>query len=179
MDVSHAIAVVLLCITTLVAPGTAITANDSCSTVDSAKVCVKGFSVTKNTLLTGEQAKLLVTVENSGSEPATVLVTLNTAGPNNTTGVFPIGEHTLLPGENKTITQTLNGSSPGTHGFRVLVTEADTDKRFDTSEIATIEVRTDPPTRLGGPIDRTEVALVALVLSIAGIVGLGYHQFTN
>lgn len=104
---------------------------------------------------------------------------MHTASPENETDVFELEETTLEPGEEHSFSQELNASTPGTHGLRLTLTEPSTRHVFDVSEIKTVEVLAEHPKRLGGPIDRSEIALGALVVSLLGILGLGYRKLRS
>lgn len=150
-----------------------VSADADCSAIEDRQVCIQGFSAPETLLIGGENGTVSITAENVGSTEAGVLVVLNTRDPNNETGSFALAEPTLAPGESTTITQSLNATTPGTHGLRAVLVDAATNEQYDTSESVFLDVRSEPAPGLGGPIDRTEIALVALLAAIVGMVGLG------
>ncbi|WP_135855065.1 hypothetical protein [Halorussus salinus] len=176
MNIKTGSLIAFLLVATFLVSGSGV-AEKSCTTENSSKVCVNDLSVSPGMLLVGEKGNISVVLENKGSEPVSAVVTLNTAGPNNTTSIYQLGKPTLMPGETRTVSTSLNGSTPGIHGFRVLVSDADSGKVYGTSEIETIEVRSEPPVELGGPFDRSEFALFALLFSVSVVVGLICRQY--
>ena len=168
--------VVVLAVTLLVgtmSPASGAAAESECQPVENRQVCLQDFSAPESLLIGGENGSISVTVENVGSVEAEALVVLNTNDPNNQTASFPLARPTLAPGESQTIEQPLNATTPGSHGLRVIVVDSATGQQYDTSETVGLEVRSEPEPGLGGPIDRVEIALVALVAALVGIVALG------
>jgi hypothetical protein len=106
-----------------------------------------------------------------------VVVFLYVLDPDNETRQFQLARQTLSSGESTTINQSLNATTPGRHGLQAELIDPSTGQRYDLSEPVTVDVRSDPPAGLGGPLDRSEFALGALVLAIAGLIGLGYRTF--
>jgi hypothetical protein len=148
-------------------------ADADCSAVEDRQVCVQEFSAPETLLIDGENGTVSITAENVGSVEAGVLVVLNTRDPNNETSSFALAEETLAPGESTTVTQPLNATTPGTHGLRAVLADSSTNRQYDTSESVFLDVRSEPTPGLGGPIDRTEIALVALLAAIVGMAALG------
>lgn len=144
-----------------------------------ANVTVQSVSVSEERLVAGESGTITATVTNAGDSAASVAVVLVTGGPNNRTAGYTLDRSTLAAGATKTITQPLNATTPGTHTLRIVVLNPETMTQYDVSRAVTITVLAEPPTRLGGPIDRTEVALVALVLSLGGIGIVGYRYVSD
>lgn len=152
-----------------VAPAGGATTGADCQTIDDQKVCIQDVSTPETLIIGGENGTVSVTIENVGQEEVSPLVVLNTVDPDNETSTFQIGQPTLAPGESTTVTQPLNATTPGTHGVQVVLADSATGQRYDISEAAVIEVREEPAPGLGGPIDRTEIALVALLGVILGM----------
>jgi hypothetical protein len=148
-------------------------ADADCSAVEDRQVCLQEFSAPETLLIDGENGTVSITAENVGSVEAGVLVVLNTRDPNNETSSFALAEETLAPGESTTVTQPLNATTPGTHGLRAVLVDTSTNRQYDTSESVFLDVRSEPAPGLGGPIDRTEIALVAFLAAIVGMVALG------
>lgn len=139
-----------------------------CRATNGTQVCVEELSVTDDTLETGQQGEISVTVRNVGNETASVRVILNTVDPNNETGSFILDERTLDPEESITITEQLGARTPGTHALQVRLLQQNGTFRYDSSEIVTIDIVKDR-TRLGGEIDEPDFALLALLGSLAGM----------
>lgn len=171
------VAVCLCCLVGLVALAPAAGATERCRAVSDQKVCLTDVSITTDELVVNQTATVKVTVENRGDQVVTPRVTMNTAGPNNTTSIVPIGRPELQPGESTTLTQTVSGETPGTHGVQVLVVTADGTHRFDISAIQYVEVLAEPPAELGGPIDQTELSLGVLLIALVGAGVTGYRYF--
>ncbi|MEZ3144873.1 CARDB domain-containing protein [Halobaculum sp. MBLA0143] len=169
--------VCLCCLVGLAAVAPAVGATERCRAVGGQKVCLTDVTVTTDELVVNQTATVKVTLENRGEQVTTSRVTMNTAGPNNTTRIVPIGRPQLQPGESTTITQPVSGETPGTHGVQVLVVSSDGTHRFDISEIKYVEVLAEPPTELGGRIDRTELSLGVLLLALVGAGATGYRYF--
>ena len=97
-------------------------------------------------------------------------IALVVAGPDDETQTLELsrdaGRRTLDSGESVTFDQRLNPETPGTHGLQVRLFGQDRSTRYDSSDALTVTVR-EPSPGLGGPIDRAEVALGALV----GVMG--------
>ena len=172
---------VLLCclaVVTAVAGVTAVTgATERCQANGGQKVCLTDVQVSDDTLVVNQTGSVEVTLENQGDQLVAPRVTMNTAGPNNTTGVIPIGQPELQPGETATVTQSLAGETPGQHGVQVIVTSPDGTHRFDISAIQFIQVTAEPPTELGGRIDQTEISLAVLLAGLLGASVAGYRYF--
>lgn len=168
-----ALLVLILAVGGVTAQGTT-TAMD-CQPVDDKKLCIDEFETPDEALVAGEQGEFSVTVTNEGDVPATGMVLLHTASPENETSAYRLNQITLESGESKTLTRPINATTPGTHGLRVSVADAETGSFFDVTDIATVEVLEEPPARLGGPIDRTEIALTVLIVASMGILGMGYR----
>lgn len=150
---------------------------NSCQPNGDRQLCISDFTVSNDQIVVGERSEFTITVRNNGSAPATGLLLLHTASPDNVTNVYRFEQFTLEPGEEHTVTRAINATTPGTHGLRLTLSEPSTEHVFDVSTIKTVEVLADHPNQLGGPIDRTEIALGALVVSLIGILGLGYRMF--
>lgn len=163
---------------TLMGVGTSNAATAECQPINNQQLCIEAFSVSDDTLLTGKQGNLSITMTNPGIQNASGVLMLYHVNPANNTSVFQVDSVEVEPGTSETITQSMNASTVGTHGLRAAIVEPETQQPYDLSEIKTVEVRDEPPAELGGPIDRTEIALVALVGAILGILVLGYRQFT-
>lgn len=176
---AHAICLVLVAVATLLGAGFGAAASVECQPIEDRQLCITGFSVPEHALLVGQEEEdaFAVTVTNPDQESVTGVVMLYTASPENETNTYQMAEVTLAPGEERTLSRSINASTAGAHGLRVSVMDPESQEQFDISEVKTVEVREEPAPRLGGPIDRTEIALGALVLSVMGIMGLGYRQF--
>lgn len=171
------VVVCLCCLVGLAALAPAVGATDRCRAAGGQKVCLTDVSVTTDELVVNQTATVRATVENQGEQVVTPRVTMNTAGPNNTTSIVPIGRPELQPGESTTITQPISGETPGTHGVQVLVVTADGTHQFDISSIQYVDVLAEPPTELGGRIDRTELSLGVLLIALVGAGVTGYRYF--
>ncbi|MFB6134977.1 MAG: hypothetical protein ABEJ55_08310, partial [Halanaeroarchaeum sp.] len=156
---------------------TSSAATSDCQSIDNQQLCIEKFSVSEETLLTGEQGNLTITMTNPGIQNASGILVLYHVTPANNTSVCPVQRLELAPESSRTINQSLNASTVGTHGLRAAVVDPETMKFYDRSEILTVEVREEPAPGLGGPIDKVEMSLAALIASIAVIIGLGYRQF--
>ena len=163
-----AVAVVVAVALTLAA-GPALGAERKCTAADGRKVCLDDVRLSADGLVRGETATLEATVRNAGDAPANVTVVLNTVGPNDTVDTYTLGRTRLAPGETRTVSQSLDASTPGTHGVQLLVVDADGSHRYDASAVRTIVVA---ERGLGGALDRSEYALGALVGSVGVAVGL-------
>ena len=155
----------------------ATSTTERCQANGDQKVCLTDVQVSDDTLVVNQTGTVEVTLENQGDQPVAPRVTMNTAGPNNTTSVVPIGQPELQPGETTTVTQSVAGETPGQHGVQVIVTSPDGSHRFDISAIQFVQVTAEPPTELGGRIDRTEVSLAVLILALVGASVAGYRYF--
>lgn len=155
------------------------TAMQSCQPVDDKQLCIEEFDTPDEPLVVGEHGEFSVTVTNDGEVPASGMVLLHTANPENNTSSYRLDEITLGPGESETLSRPINATTPGTHGLRISVHDAETGDTYDISEIATVEILEEPPKRLGGPIDRTEIALGALIVALGGIFAMGYRYVTR
>jgi DUF971 family protein len=159
--------------------GTSAGQAAQCQPIEDRQLCLTEFTVSEAYLLQGSQGDFSVTVENTGNESATGVVLLRTASPANETNVYRVQQVTLDPGETETLSRSINATTLGTHGLRLSVVDPPTQRTYDWSEIQTIEVREDHPKQLGGPIDRTEIALVALLGSLCCLLGFGYRQLRS
>ncbi|MFB6109745.1 MAG: hypothetical protein ABEJ60_02570 [Halodesulfurarchaeum sp.] len=172
-------ALVLFLLTGAIATGGAGAAATDCREVNDQQLCIEELTVPAEYLLTGERGNFSITVTNPGNATATGIVMLHTVSPGNTTNVYRVDRVRLAPGERITLTRGLNASTVGVHGLRATIVEPETRRRYDVSGVETVRVREEPPTRLGGPIDRTEIALAALVGALSVLIGLGYRQFAG
>ena len=152
-------------------------ATERCQANGAQKVCLTGVQVSDDTLVVNQTGRVEVTLENQGDQLVAPRVTMNTAGPNNTTSVIPIGQPELQPGETTTVTQPVAGETPGQHGVQVIVTSPDGSHRFDISAIQFVQVTAEPPTELGGRIDQTEISLAVLIAALFGASVAGYRYF--
>lgn len=168
-----------LLLTASMMAGVGLAAEEECESATDATLCIDDLSVSENELLVGDEAEFTVTITNHGEETATGVLLLYTAGPDNETDAYQMDRVTLDTGESESFTQAINASTPGAHGLRIALVDPTTGEQYDTSEIRTVEVREEAPAELGGPIDKTEIALVALVASILGMVGLGYREYNR
>lgn len=150
-----------------------------CEPIEDRQLCIDELTVDDDRLVLGEQGEFSVTVVNDGNSSATGTLLLNTAGPDNVTNAYEVTELTLEPGESQTVSKAINASTPGTHGLRLWLIEPSTQHVFDVSEIKTIEILEEHPKELGGPIDRTEIALGALLAAVLGMLFVGYRQFNS
>lgn len=153
--------------------------STQCQPINDRHLCIDDVTVGDERLVLGEQTEFSVTVRNEGNSSATGRLLLDTASPGNETNTYEVGDLTLSPGESRTVSRTINASTPGTHGIRLWLIDPSTQHLFDTSEIKYIEVLEEPPAELGGPIDRTEIALGALVVAVLSMILLGYRQFNS
>jgi hypothetical protein len=151
--------------------------TERCQANGDQKVCLTDVQVSDDTLVVNQTGTVEVTLENQGDQLVAPRVTMNTAGPNNTTSVVPIGQPELQPGETATVTQSVAGETPGQHGVQVIVTSPDGSHRFDISAIQFVQVTAEPPTELGGRIDRTEISLAVLIAALLGASVAGYRYF--
>jgi hypothetical protein len=174
------VAVGLVALSLAPAVGLAQESSQECESIDGSQVCIQEASITSDTLRTGDSAELTVTVKNAGDDEATFFVALVVSSPNNETQSFFLkrdGDEqvTLAPGETATFDQPVDPSTPGTHALQFRTVTPDREGAYDASEIITVEVQ-QPKTGLGGRIDRSEIALVALLGSLAVLGGLAYRQ---
>lgn len=159
--------------------GIGATQTSQCQPIEDRQVCITDFSLAEDRLLVGDQGEFSVTLENNGSEPVTGALVLHTAGPENNTSAYQLTDIELDAGDSQTITRKINATTPGVHGFQMTVVESETRHVFAVSEIKTIEILEEHPTELGGPIDRTEIALGALIAALLGMIFMGYRQFSS
>ena len=163
----------------IVFPGIGATQASTCHPIDDRQVCISDFSVSADRFVVGETGELSLTVTNNGTGPVTGTITLHTAGPENETAAYTLDEITVDEGESTTVSREINATNPGIHGFRVTFVETETRHVFAVSAIKTIEVLEDHPKELGGPIDRTELALGALVGAVGALLLLGYRELNS
>ena len=140
------------------------------------ELCIQAFDVADDSLVVEESTSFSVTVQNTGSETATGVVLLHTAGPDDETNAYQMNRLTLEPNASETLTRDINATTPGEHVLQISVIDPTTSERVAVSERRRVTIHAEPPARLGGPIDRTELAVVALVGSLAGIGLLGSRQ---
>lgn len=150
-----------------------------CQPIEDRQLCIADLSVSADQVVIGEQAAFEATIENAGNESATGAVMLHTASPENETAVYRLERVTLAPGATTTVSRAINASTPGTHGLRISLTDPETGQVYDVSAIETVDILASHPAGLGGPIDRAEIALGALLLSLLGLLGLGYRQYRS
>ncbi|MFW6458453.1 MAG: hypothetical protein ACOCY6_03460 [Halodesulfurarchaeum sp.] len=168
---------VMLAVTTLgVGVGTVAGQPSDCEPVDDQQLCIDEFD-TPEQLVVNESVEFSLTLTNYGNESTTATVYLHTADPNNETADYELEEVTLDPDESTTLSRPIDASTPGVHGLRISVVGTESRDVFDVSDIATVEILEEHPPELGGPIDRTEIALGVLVLAMACIAGLGYRIY--
>ncbi|MFB6122469.1 MAG: CARDB domain-containing protein [Haloferacaceae archaeon] len=141
------------------------------------QIFIQSTTVSSSELVVGHSGTLDIRVTNNGTTSETVSVALIVSGPDNQTDAYELDRPTLGPGATTTITKQLNASTPGTHHLRVQLLDPDTAATYDTSRDITVTVLESPPARLGGPIDKTEIALGALVAALLGMGVLGWRQF--
>jgi len=158
------------------AAGTGAGQATDCQPNEDRQLCIEDFTVSEERIVTGETGEFTITVENNGTATATGRLLLHTSSPENETNVYRFEQLTLEAGEEHTISRKINATTPGTHGLRLTLSEPSTQHVFDVSTIKTVEVLAEHPEQLGGPIDRTEIALGALIASLIGILGLGYRM---
>ena len=163
------------------AMGIGLAADSGYQQVENPDLQISEFTVTKDTVVVGDRIEegFSVTVTNNGSSNTTAVLMVYTANEENQTDSYRVPEFAIGPGESHTITRPLNASTPGTHGLRVAMVDPVTQQQYDVSDIKTVKVYEEPPKRVGGPIDRSEIALGALIASVLGMVGLVYHQYRN
>jgi hypothetical protein len=152
-------------------------ATERCQATGEQKACLTDVRVSDDTLVVNQTGTVEVTVENQGDKLVAPRVTMNTAGPDNTTSIALIGQPELQPGETATVTQSLAGETPGQHGVQVIVTTPDGTHQFDISAIQFVQVTAEPPAELGGRIDRTEISLAVLLVALVGASVAGYRYF--
>ncbi|WP_459194975.1 hypothetical protein [Halosimplex sp. J119] len=150
--------------------------QDECRVVNGSQVCVTDLSVSKDPLVAGNSGEVTATIENVGNRTASPVVVLNVVHPGNDTGVFAIGEPAIEPGASTSVSQPLDANTTGTHGFQVQLVDRQTRGLYDTSDPVTVEVVDEVPARLGGPVDRVEIALLALVVALVGMGAVAYRQ---
>lgn len=165
--------VLILAVGGVYAQGTTMASD--CQTIDEERLCIEEFTTPEEPLVQGEQSEFSLTVTNDGEVPATGVVMLHTVNPENETSAYQMNQITLDPGESETLTRPINASTPGTHGLRLSIVDPDTGEFYDISDIAVVEVLEEPPMQLGGPIDRTEIALAVLIVATLGVLGMGYR----
>lgn len=142
-------------------PGVAGAQPSDCQPIEDRQVCITDFSLSDDQLVIDEQGQFSVTLTNNGTETVSGTLLLHIAGPANNTTAYQLTDIEIGDGEQETISREINASTPGVHGVRVTFVETETRHVFDLSEIKTVEVL-EHPNELGGPIDRTEIALGAL-----------------
>lgn len=166
------LAAVLVWTLALSAAGPALAADgDACTGADG--VCLGDVTLSTDRLVAGETATLDATVHNAGDDAANVTVVLNTAGPDDATDSYTLRRTSLGPGETATLSQSLDASTPGTHGLQLVVYDGSLSRQYDTSTARTLTVEARG---LGGSLDRSEYALGALVGSLAVVGGIGYRR---
>ena len=153
--------------------------STQCQPIEDRQVCITDFSISDDQLVLGERGQFSVTLTNNGTGSVAGTFFLHTAGPTNNSSAYQLKGIEIDEGESTTITREINASTPGIHGFRITFVETETGHVFDVSEIKTIEVLKAHPKELGGPIDRTEIALGALFAAVLGMVFMGYRQFRS
>ncbi len=152
------------------AAGSVAGAEDTpCEADGEKKFCLTEVSLSTESMTAGQSATLDVTVRNEGNATANATVVLNTVDPNNVTQSYNLREQRLEPGEEVSLSQQLDATTPGMHGMQVLVFGDSIGHRYDASAAKTLSVEEQTP-GLGGPLDRAEFALVALLGSI-GVLG--------
>lgn len=156
--------------------GGGVAQSTQCQPIEDRHLCLDEVTVEADQLVLGEQGEFSVTVRNEGNSTATGVVLLDTASPDNETNTYEVEELTLEPGASQTVSRDINASTPGTHGIRLWLIEPSTQHVYDVSEIKYLEVLEEHPKELGGPIDRTEIALGALLAAVLGMLALGYRQ---
>lgn len=169
-------AVVLVITALLVGPavgGAAGAQASSCQPNGSQQVCLTAASLDRGTLTAGESTELSLTVENTGEERATAIVVLNVVSPDNETNTYELRKRSLAPGETLSIAQSIDASTPGTHGIQAVVYADGYAHRYDSSEPMSVVVERQG---LGGSIDTPEYALAALVGSLAVLGAVVYRR---
>lgn len=166
----------LVTVAALAAP---VAGTDACEAVDGQQVCITEIGVSSDQLTQGDEGELSVTITNDGNQTTTFRLILAVASPNNETNAIelsrPAAQRTLEPGESQTFTQPLSPETPGTHALELRLVTDDRQQRFDASDPITVEV-VEPSAGLGGPIDRAEFALAALVGAVAVVGYLVYSR---
>lgn len=174
-----ALGMVLAVVIAISAGGAPTQSVEECQSIENKQVCIEEVSG-PDSLVVGERGNISITLDNRGSEDATSVLMLYIERPNtNTSEQIEIGRPSIQAGETATVTQTLNASTPGTHRIQFGAIDQETIQRYHLSEVTTIEVRTEPATGLGGPIDRTEIALGLFVLSLVGMSAVGYRWYRS
>ncbi|MCU4717141.1 COG1361 family protein [Halapricum hydrolyticum] len=158
----------------LVAHGTIAQPGQDCQPVDDRQVCIQDASAPDTLIINGDNEDLSITIENVGSTNSTAIVMLDVERPDNSTARYQLEEPTLAPGETATVTQPLNATTEGTHLLQVAVVDDQSLQIYETKTLS-VEVRTEPAPGLGGPIDRVEIALAALIVALLGIAALAYR----
>lgn len=172
---SGTVAVLIVLLTAALAAGSVAGADAAACTADGErKLCLTDVTVSTDRMAVGESATLDITVRNDGEAAANATVVLNTLDPNNVTESYTLREGRLEPGEELTVSQPLDASTPGTHGLQVLVFDGAIEHRYDASEVKTLHVE-EQSTRLGGQFDTPDIALVALIGSLAVLGGMVYR----
>lgn len=166
--------VVLLVIAALAVAGAPTLAGAQqtaeCKASNGTQVCIEETTISDDTLESGQQGEISLTMRNVGQEDASVRVVLNTVDPNNESQSFVIEERTLAPDESVTVTKNLGAQTVGTHGLQARVLQQNGTFLYDASKVVTIQVVEDR-TRLGGELDAPEFALVAL---LGSLTAMGY-----
>ena len=132
-------------------------------------VCVEEVRLSADRLVAGETATLEATVTNDGDAPANVTIALEATGPDGKTDSYALDRSPLDAGESRTVTQTLNANTTGTHRLRLIVYGDNVFERHDASPARTLVVA---ERGLGGDLDGSEYALGAFVgaVGVAGTV---------
>ncbi|MDR5656847.1 hypothetical protein RH831_06600 [Halodesulfurarchaeum sp. HSR-GB] len=155
---------------------TGANAQADCDPIEDRSLCIEAVELSEESLVLGEQGEFTVTVRNTGETVTSGTVVLHTASPENETESYEVETVSIDPGQEASVSRAINASTVGTHGLRFTVLDAETREPADVSDVHTIEVLESHPAELGGPIDRTELALVAFLGAILSLVGLGYRM---
>jgi len=147
--------------------------SSSCQADGNRQVCLTAASLDRGTLTAGGSTELSLTVENTGEERATAIVVLNVVSPDNETNTYELRNRSLAPGETLSVTQSIDASTPGTHGLQAVVYAGGYAHRYDASEPMSVTVERRG---LGGGIDTPEYALAALVGSLAVVGAIVYRR---
>ena len=153
--------------------GAGASATEQCQSVEEQRICIEDVSLPEDPFVLGEQGEFSVTLANTGNQSAMGTVMLYTASPENETSAYRVESISLRPGDQTTVSRAINASTAGTHGLRFAVVEPQSQAVYDISSVHTIEILEEHPKQLGGPIDRTEIALVALLGSLCCLLGFG------